>query len=509
MDKYAALKQYFGHKAFREGQEKLVDSILSGRDVLGIMPTGAGKSVCYQLPCILMNGITFVISPLISLMKDQVDSLKQIGVPAAYINSSLTPWQQTEALRRASLGAYKIIYVAPERLAVPEFMAFASKADAAMVTVDEAHCISQWGQDFRPSYLKIADFISALPKRPVVSAFTATATSEVKNDIIRLLGMKDPVSVTTSFDRPNLYFEVRKPRDKYAELASILSQRSESSGIVYCSTRKLVEEVCQRLCADGYSASRYHAGLSPQERANNQADFIYDRCRVMVATNAFGMGIDKSNVSYVIHYNMPKDLESYYQEAGRAGRDGSPADCILLYSGSDVMLNKWLIENSKEMSEELTEAERISVEKKNKERLRQMTFYSTAKDCLRRFMLRYFDETAPYSCHNCGNCRAHTMKDVAAAKNYFAPEKAQEVSSAKPEDTALLAELKKVRNRIAKERGIPAYVIFTDATLSDMCAKMPLTDDEFLQVSGVGAAKLKRYGARFLKAIKDYQESNF
>ena len=332
------LKQYFGYDSFRPGQDELVQAILSGRDTLGIMPTGAGKSICYQVPALALPGLTLVVSPLISLMKDQVGALNEAGVPAACINSAMSFEEMRDALYFAGRGQYKLLYVAPERLTAPFFLDFARRVPISMVTVDEAHCISQWGQDFRPSYLKILDFLAALPQRPLVSAFTATATAEVRDDIIRALGLEEPFVITTGFDRPNLYFAVEKPSSKPSALLAHLMQRRDKSGIVYCSTRKTVEEVCDILLSRGLPATCYHAGLDPEERLANQDDFLYDRKTVMVATNAFGMGIDKSNVSFVIHYNMPKNMESYYQEAGRAGRDGEAADCILLYNGQDVRL---------------------------------------------------------------------------------------------------------------------------------------------------------------------------
>ncbi|MGN0314689.1 MAG: RecQ family ATP-dependent DNA helicase, partial [Fusicatenibacter sp.] len=341
MTKYEILKQYFGYDTFREGQELLVDALLEGRDVLGIMPTGAGKSLCYQIPALLMSGITLVVSPLISLMKDQVSTLNQAGIHAAFLNSSLTAGQYRTALSYARQGRYKIIYVAPERLLTEEFLTAAMEMDISMVSVDEAHCISQWGQDFRPSYLRICDFVEKLPKRPVIGAFTATATKEVQEDIEVLLNLVNPVVLVTGFDRKNLRFVVQQPRDKFAATLSYVEEHSGDCGIIYCLTRKTVEEVCEKLLQRGYSATRYHAGLSDQERKDNQDDFLYDRRQIMVATNAFGMGIDKSNVRYVIHYNMPKNIESYYQEAGRAGRDGLPSECILLYSGQDVVTNQF------------------------------------------------------------------------------------------------------------------------------------------------------------------------
>lgn len=408
MDKYQLLKQYFGYDSFREGQEYLIDSILEGRDVLGIMPTGAGKSICYQLPALLMReadegAVTLVVSPLISLMKDQVEGLNQAGIHAAYLNSSLTPGQYRKALSFAKEGRYPIIYVAPERLHAPEFMDFARNANIAMVAVDEAHCVSQWGQDFRPGYLKIVNFIDALPVRPVVAAFTATATKEVKEDIIDLLMLQNPAMITTGFDRKNLYFGVQSVKDRYGAVKNYLECHPKDAGIIYCLTRKNVEEVCERLTGEGFAVTRYHAGLSDEERKGNQEDFIYDKKPVMVATNAFGMGIDKSNVRFVLHYGMPKNLESYYQEAGRAGRDGQPAECILLYSGQDVTTNQFFIENNQD-NQELDTGLRQLVMERDRERLRKMTFYCFTNECLRDFILRYFGEYKENYCGNCSNC---------------------------------------------------------------------------------------------------------
>lgn len=409
MDKYSVLKQYYGYDSFRGGQETLVDAILSGRDTLGIMPTGAGKSICFQVPALLIEGITIVISPLISLMKDQVNALTQAGVPCAYINTSLTYQQTRLALDYAKQGRYKIIYVAPERLMNDDFLSFSKAVKIAMIAVDEAHCVSQWGQNFRPSYLKIREFADTLDYSPVMSAFTATATEDVKKDIIKILRLKNPTEVVTGFDRKNLTFNVTQPKDKYLALKKIISVNADKSGIVYCSTRKNVDAICEKLCADGYSAGKYHAGMSDAERAENQEQFLYDNKTIMVATNAFGMGIDKSNISYVVHYNMPKNIESYYQEAGRAGRDGSPAECTLFYNGQDYMTAKFLIEQADNNNEELDTLTAEKLRRLDLKRLSAMVGYCKTDICLRAYILRYFGEkTTTKNCGNCSVCLGET-----------------------------------------------------------------------------------------------------
>lgn len=404
------LKQYYGYDHFREGQIPVIEAVLEGRDVLGIMPTGAGKSVCYQVPALMMEGITIVISPLISLMKDQVGTLNQMGIHAAFLNSSLTAGQYYKALQLAKQGRYKIIYVAPERLETDSFLDFAlsEQVKIAFVAVDEAHCVSQWGQDFRPGYLKILDFLERLAYRPVVGAYTATATAEVREDILDILKLQDPYVETTGFDRGNLFFAVKKPVDKYKELVSYLKEKgydtSGDSGIIYCLTRKSVEQVSYDLRNEGFSVTRYHAGLSDEERKENQENFIYGKRQIMVATNAFGMGIDKPDVRFVVHYNMPKNMESYYQEAGRAGRDGEPSECILYYEPRDVRTNRLFIENGEENSE-LDDVTRQIVRERDLERLKQMTFYCFTSECLRQYILNYFGEKSSSYCGNCLNCQ--------------------------------------------------------------------------------------------------------
>ena len=397
-----ALKRYFGYDSFRPGQEEIVSALLAGRDALAIMPTGAGKSLCYQVPALLLPGLTLVISPLISLMQDQVKGLNAAGIHAAFINSSLTETQIARALDLAAEGSYKLVYVAPERLESPVFRSFSAGADISMVTVDEAHCISQWGQDFRPSYLKILDFIDSLPRRPIVSAFTATATREVKDDIVCTLRLHDPKVLVTGFDRPNLYFQVERTRRKDDFVIQYLRDHPGESGIIYCATRKNVDKLQELLTEYGFAATKYHAGLSAEARRKNQNDFIYDTAPVIVATNAFGMGIDKSNVRLVLHYNMPQSMENYYQEAGRAGRDGLPSQCVLLFSAQDVIINKFLLD--KKDFAEMDDEEADLLRQRDLQRLQTMERYCQTTECLRNYILAYFGEHPTAPCGNCGSC---------------------------------------------------------------------------------------------------------
>lgn len=419
-DKYhtpeQALKILFGYDSFRAGQKSVIDSILAGRDAFAVMPTGAGKSVCYQIPAVLLPGITLVVSPLISLMQDQVKALNEAGVPAAFINSSLSEKDYNETIRRARQGIYKIIYIAPERLVTEGFLALAKSVPISMVTVDEAHCISQWGQDFRPSYMKIVEFVKTLEKRPIISAFTATATETVREDIVCTLGLQNPFTLVNGFDRENLFFQVEKPKNKEQYILKYISEHSGDSGIIYCATRKNVDNIYELLKSKGISVGKYHAGMSAVERKKMQDDFVFDYTSIVVATNAFGMGIDKSNVRFVIHYNMPQSMENYYQEAGRAGRDGLDAKCILLFSPQDIVINRFLLDH-KEM-QDLDPADRETVRERDVRRLQVMERYCYTTECLRNYILKYFGENPKKPCQDCGNClrEFETLDMTEAAK---------------------------------------------------------------------------------------------
>lgn len=499
------LKQYFGYDSLRTGQEELINGILAGHDVLGIMPTGAGKSLCYQLPALMLNGITLVISPLISLMSDQVKALNQAGVHAAYINSSLTENQIRMALSYASQGRYKIIYVAPERLNTPRFLDFACNADISMLTVDEAHCISQWGQDFRPSYLEIAGFLTRLPRRPIVSAFTATATERVKNDIVASLGLNNPVTMVTGFDRPNLFFRVvtrRGGSQKDNSIINYVKKHEDESGIIYCATKKNVDKLYTLLNEQGISAGRYHAGLSNEERKQNQEAFTYDRIRVMVATNAFGMGIDKSNVRYVLHYNMPQSLEYYYQEAGRAGRDGEEAECVLFFSKQDIMINKFLLQNKALAGDVASDMQKTANDQR---KLQQMINYCETDKCLREFILSYFGDTTPCICNKCSNCVVvEDEEEETYVETGKKRKKAAQLAGLNELGAALFEKLRSVRTELAAEKSVPPYIICSDKTLKDMCAKLPQDKEQLADVYGMGEQKIQNYGEAFVTAVNSF-----
>lgn len=499
------LKQYFGYDSLRTGQEELINGILAGHDVLGIMPTGAGKSLCYQLPALMLKGITLVISPLISLMSDQVKALNQAGVHAAYINSSLTENQIRMALSYASQGRYKIIYVSPERLNTPRFLDFACNADISMLTVDEAHCISQWGQDFRPSYLEIAGFLKRLPRRPIVSAFTATATERVKNDIVASLGLNNPVTMVTGFDRPNLFFRVvtrKGGSQKDNSIINYVKKHEDESGIIYCATKKNVDKLYTLLNEQGISAGRYHAGLSNDERKQNQEDFTYDRIRVMVATNAFGMGIDKSNVRYVLHYNMPQSLEYYYQEAGRAGRDGEEAECVLFFSKQDIMINKFLLQNKASAGDVASDMQKTANDQR---KLQQMINYCETDKCLREFILSYFGDTTPCICNKCSNCVVvEDEEEETYVETGKKRKKAAQLAGLNELGVALFEKLRSVRTELAAEKSVPPYIICSDKTLKDMCAKLPRDKEQLADVYGMGEQKIQNYGEAFVTAVNSF-----
>lgn len=503
------LKQYFGYDSLRTGQKELINGILEGRDVLGIMPTGAGKSLCYQLPALMLKGITLVISPLISLMSDQVKALNQAGVHAAYINSSLTENQIRMALSYASQGRYKIIYVAPERLNTPRFLDFACNADISMLTVDEAHCISQWGQDFRPSYLEIAGFLTRLPRRPIVSAFTATATERVKNDIVASLGLNNPVMMVTGFDRANLFFRVvtrKGGRQKDNSIINYVKKHEDESGIIYCATKKNVDNLYALLNEHGILAGRYHAGLSNEERKQNQEDFTYDRIRVMVATNAFGMGIDKSNVRYVLHYNMPQSLEYYYQEAGRAGRDGEEAECVLFFSKQDIMINKFLLQNKASSGDGASDMQKTANDQR---KLQQMINYCETDKCLREFILSYFGDTTPCICNKCSNCVVvEDEEEETYVETGKKRKKAAQLAGLNELGVALFEKLRSVRTELAAEKSVPPYIICSDKTLKDMCAKLPRDKEQLTDVYGMGEQKIQNYGEAFVTAVNSFVAEN-
>ncbi|GAB2027113.1 DNA helicase RecQ [Lactovum odontotermitis] len=596
-----SLKEYFGFDSFRVGQKKIIEQIMAGQDTLGILPTGAGKSICYQLPAMLLPGVTLVVSPLISLMKDQVDQLEAAGIPATFLNSSIDMEEVTLRMQQVSAGEIKLLFVAPERFELDYFNFFIQNLKIDLVAIDEAHCISQWGHDFRPSYRAFAKRLKELPKKPTVLALTATATPRVAADIQQVLGISPENTVKTAFLRKNLRFEVIKNIDKRTWLKHYLRGRDKSdSGIIYCSTRKEVEDLTDWLNHNRFSASRYHAGLSEAERARNQEDFLYDRVEIMVATNAFGMGINKSNVRYVIHYSTPANLEAYYQEAGRAGRDGLESDAILLWALNDLRIRNYLIEQS-EADDELKANEY--------EKLRQMQAYANTETCLQRFILRYFGDEGE-DCGKCSNCvdkrvltditidaqkvlscvirmgerfgkaavagvlagsknknlqrwhferlstyglmRTNSQKSIAALIDFLTSETYLDVTSGqfpllfvtdlgkqvlkgevkvfrretlRPEiskmgrirsnsagaadnnefDMDLFEILRTLRLEIARAAKLPPFMIFSDATLQDMTRVMPVNDEEFLQVSGVGPLKLERYGAEFLNAIEEFK----
>ncbi|MBO0602650.1 DNA helicase RecQ [Sporosarcina sp. E16_3] len=583
----AILTTYFGYPSFRTGQEQVIRGVMSSHDTLCVMPTGGGKSVCYQVPALVMEGTVLVISPLISLMKDQVDALHQAGIPAAYINSSMSSEEYFETMERAVMGEYQLLYVAPERLDSPSFKNQLRRMTIPMVAIDEAHCISQWGHDFRPSYRNISSIVSLFDKKPVLLALTATATPAVREDICRQLGISENNTVMTGFERANLTFSVVKGQDREKFVKEYVRKNEGEAGIIYAATRKAVDHVHDILQKSGVSVAKYHAGLGDIERQSGQDRFLNDEASVMVATNAFGMGIDKSNIRYVIHYQMPKNMESYYQEAGRAGRDGLDSACTVLFSSQDVQTQRFLIDQSQDPS-------RIPAEL---EKLQSMIDYCHTETCLQKFIILYFGETDVKNCGRCANCtdtrestdvtedvqkvlscvirmgqrfgkamiaqvltgsrnkkviefgfdklttyglmKGRSAKDISdfiefiISESYlgvengqfptiYVSEQGKDVLTGKvtvnrkvtvittqvANDDPLFDQLRALRMKLAQEAGVPPFVVFSDKTLRDMSARMPITNDDFLEVNGVGLAKLERYGEAFMEEIKTFQMQN-
>ncbi len=491
MTKEQVLQTYFGHSAFRPLQSEIIDSLLSGSDTLAVMPTGAGKSVCFQIPALMLPGVTLVISPLVALMKDQVRALTQNGIPAAFISAGISEQELSFLFQNLKSGVCRLLYVSPERLRSARFCAFVRDLQIPLVVVDEAHCVSHWGHDFRPSYLKIAPFIASLPVRPVVCACTATATARVRADICECLGLQNVRQFAAPFDRPNLFFEVRRTHaNKEALLRGCLHRFYGRSGIVYCGTRKTVDALYESLSKEGFSVCRYHAGLSPDERRTAQDAFMNGDVRVILCTNAFGMGIDKADVSFVLHYQMPADLESYYQEAGRAGRDGKRADCVLFYEPRDVDLQRYLIAHA--ATEQQSDVKAVlSQSRQKEERLMQMRNYAASDTCLRAVLLRYFGEEPPEHCGFCSVCKAQSR---------ILPKRAKTKEVLQP-DEELLARLTELCRFVAAQNGAPPFAVFTHRTLMRMASEKPQTMEAFSRLDGVSARKAEWFGPLFLKEI--------
>lgn len=483
--KYRVLHDTFHYPVFRPGQEEIIDTILDHRDLLAILPTGGGKSICFQIPALIFPGLTLVISPLISLMKDQVEALQKRGIPAAYICSAQSPAEQRQILTDAVRGRYKLLYLSPERLHTKNFARFTAELNISFICIDESHCVSQWGREFRPSYYAVSDFITTLAVRPAIAAFTATASKKVQDDICQRLGLKDPMIISKGFDRPNLYYEVRRVQKKWPVLTELLKKYQNTCGIIYCLTRTTVEKLTEKLCQNGIPAVRYHGGLTSEERIRNQTDWIEGRVLLIVATNAFGMGIDKPDVRFVIHYNMPADPEGYYQEAGRAGRDGNPSDCILLFNDRDVKINRFFIQQQKN---EVAKGAELAA-------LNAMREYVTTAECLRRSLLTYFGQSAPAFCGNCSFCLSQKR-----------PISKDSLSAAKRDSLnhLLYRELLAKRTTLAKQKNLRADKIISQQGLEDLALRHPHTVRDLLFMERVPFIFCKKYGTEFLEEIRAF-----
>lgn len=493
---YSTLKQYFGYDAFRPLQKEVIERVMAKEDCLVLMPTGGGKSLCFQLPALLQGGITIVVSPLISLMKDQVDALLGYGISAALLNSSLTADEMSAVIEKAKKGVIKILYVTPERLALTQFEAILHTLDISLFAIDEAHCISEWGHDFRPDYRNLKSLRQKFPAVPII-ALTATATPKVRDDIVRQLALPQPHIFTSSFNRQNLSYEVLPKKDSFGTILSLVSLYKDESIIIYCFSRKDTETITEKLTAQGYNAGAYHAGLSADKRRDNQEKFIRDDIQIMVATIAFGMGIDKPDVRLVIHHSLPKSIEGYYQETGRAGRDGLPARCVLLFSIADKFKQDYFINQLRE-GEEKEQAQ---------QNLDQSVQYGTLAGCRRKFLLQYFNEV--YEENNCGNCdRCVTPTPLEVQKLTSKKSVSKSASTFIDNinyDTSLFEVLRQVRTSEATRRGVPPYIVFGDKALHEMALHKPQTDEDFLNINGVGDKKLTQFGKLFMEAIRGYE----
>lgn len=505
----SVLRSRFGYPAFRPGQRELIDALLHGRDVLGVLPTGGGKSLCYQIPALLLPGPAIVVSPLISLMEDQTAGLARRGIPAACIHSGVPPAEKEGIFRRVRNGGLKLLYVSPERLLTADLLRLVSEVQLSILAVDEAHCISQWGKEFRPAYRKIRLFLDQLPVRPPVAALTASASFEVRSDIRESLGLMHPLTLTAGFDRPNLYFAVKNAPDRLAELRKLLQTYGNSCGLIYAMTRKTCEMLARSLQREGFSVRAYHGGLSAGERQQIQDDWLAGRVRCLAATSAFGMGIDKPDVRYVIHFQLPLDLESYYQEAGRAGRDGRPAECLLLTDGRDFRVHNYFLSNMKEEA----------VRRDSRLRLREMEFYASGTACLRKTLLAYFGEERPDFCGNCSFCRSRRpdterspsrsgLHGTLLPRTDSRTALLSTAGQTDPERQLLLARLRALRLRIAKENGLLPHRIFSDAVLAGMADALPDCYAKLFLVEGAGVVRPLRYGREFLEEIRQWKRTH-